>query len=75
MRISGKELKRLREEYPAGARVALDHMDDVQAPKPGTEGTVRFVDDAGSVHVSWDGGGSLAVLYGIDKAHRIGGRA
>ena len=41
-------------------------MDDIQAPPPGTRGTVRGVDDIGSIMVSWDTGGSLSVAYGED---------
>ena len=41
-----------------GARVRLISMDDVQAPPAGTEGTVQYVDDAGTIHVQWDTGDS-----------------
>ena len=41
-------------------------MDDFQAPPPGTRGTVRGVDDIGSIMVSWDTGSSLSVAYGED---------
>ena len=64
--ISMEELQRLREKYKPGTRVELLHMDDVQAPPPGTRGTVRGVDDIGSIMVSWDTGGSLSVAYGED---------
>ena len=33
---------------------------------PGCRGTVRFVDDMGTIHVSWDIGSSLGVVYGED---------
>ncbi len=33
-------------------------MDDIQAPPVGTKGTVRGVDDIGSIMVSWDNGSS-----------------
>ena len=46
-------VERLRRQYPAGCRVELVHMDDMQAPPIGTKGTVTDVDDAGSVMVSW----------------------
>lgn len=45
---SEEEIRNLREHYPAGARVELLQMDDVQAPTIGTKGTVVGVDDAGS---------------------------
>ena len=64
--ISGEELQRLREKYKPGTRVEILHMDDVQAPPPGTRGTVRGVDDIGSIMVNWDTGSSLSVVYGED---------
>mgnify|MGYP002150417403 FL=1 len=42
-------------------------MDDRQAPPRGTEGTVQFVDDAGTIHVQWDTGSSLGLVPGADE--------
>ena len=64
-------VERVRKQYPAGCRVQLDMMDDVQAPPIGTKGTVRGVDDTGSILVNWDNGSSLNVVYGADACHRI----
>lgn len=45
-RIPTKEqVERLRQQYPVGTRITLNHMDDPQAPPPGTKGTVFHVDD------------------------------
>ena len=62
-----KTVARLRKEYPAGTRVRLLEMNDVQAPPVGTEATVRGVDDGGHILVSWDSGGSLNLIPGVDK--------
>lgn len=64
--ISEKALLELRKKYPAGTKVVLCEMDDVQAPPPGTIGTVTLVDDAGGIHVSWETGSSLALLPDVD---------
>lgn len=69
--ISERALKLLREEYKEGDRVVLLNMDDKQAPPPGTKGTVRCVDDAGTIHVSWDTKSSLGVVYGVDSCRKI----
>ncbi len=61
----------LRKEYPIGCRVELVQMDDVQAPPIGTKGTVRGVDDIGSIMVAWDNGSSLHVVYGEDECKII----
>lgn len=50
-----------------GIRVRLISMDDMQTPPAGTEGTVQYVDDAGTIHVHWDTGGSLGLVPGVDE--------
>lgn len=64
-------VKKLREEYPAGTRVELVEMDDSQAPPIGTRGTVKGVDDTGSIMVAWDTGSHLHVIYGEDKCRKV----
>lgn len=68
---SREEVERVREQYPQSCRVVLERMDDLQAPPIGTQGTVRGVDDTGSVMVNWDNGSSLNVVYGEDRCRRI----
>ncbi len=64
-------IERLRKEYPAGTRVELVEMDDLQAPPIGTQGTVEGVDDTGSLLMRWDNGSSLNVIYGVDIVKKI----
>ena len=72
MRMISKEtLRALRERYPAGTRVELVQMDDAQAPPIGTKGTVRGVDDMGSIMVAWDNGCGLSVAYGVDICRKV----
>ena len=71
MRFPSKEIvERIRKEYPVGSRVELVRMDDPQAPPVGTKGTVRGVDDIGSIMVAWDNGSGLSVTYGEDICRR-----
>lgn len=67
--ISKETLDYLRERYPKGARVELVKMEDRFNKKlaPGCRGTVRAVDDIGTIHVAWDCGSSLGVVYGKDE--------
>ena len=62
-----KVIEEIRGIFTKGTRVKLLEMDDPQAPPVGSWGTVTFVDDAGNIHVKWDEGGSLALIYGVDK--------
>ena len=72
MRFPSKEIvEQVRRQYPAGTRVKLLHMDDVQAPPIGTRGTVTGVDDTASLLVAWDNGSHLNVICGEDKVRRI----
>ena len=66
-----KTVEQVRKEYPAGCRVKLLEMDDIQAPPIGTEGTVAYVDDTGSICVRWDNGSGLNVILGVDKCEKI----
>lgn len=72
MRMISKEaLQALRAAFPKGTRVELVQMDDPQAPPIGTKGTVRGVDDIGSIMVSWDNGCGLSVAYGEDICRKV----
>ena len=71
-RFPSRELvESLRKRYPVGYRVELVRMDDPQAPPVGTKGTVRYVDDIGSLGVAWDNGSSLQVVYGEDLCRKL----
>ena len=48
-----KIVEKIRKNYPVGCEVVLDRMEDVQAPPVGTHGTVKSVDDTGSIKVAW----------------------
>ena len=72
MNIPSREIvNQLRNEYPAGTRIKLTGMDDVQVPPIGTLGTVQGVDDMGSIMVHWDNGSTLSLVYGVDSCEKI----
>ena len=51
-----------------GKRIRLVHTDDPYTDlTPGSEGTVDYVDDAGTVHVKWDDGSTLGMISGVDE--------
>ena len=63
----------LRERFPKGTRIELVSMDDLYSKlKPGDRGTVEFVDDIGTIHISWDCGSGLGIVYGEDRIRIIG---
>ena len=67
-RIDQKTLTLVRKEYPSGTRIELIKMNDPYNTTliPGSKGTVVSVDDIGTIHVAWDCGSSLGVVYGED---------
>lgn len=71
MTVSKGIIEYLRDTFPSGCRVMLDQMEDRQAPPVGTLGTVVHVDDIGTIHVKWDTGSSLGVVYGEDQCHKV----
>ena len=54
-------------QHLVGKRVELIYMNDKQSPKPGTKGTVRLIDDEGTIHVEWDSGSHLGLIPSEDK--------
>lgn len=61
-----------KKRYPPGTRIELDFMGDDPHPiEPGTKGTVRVVDDMGTVHCDFDNGRRLGLIPGEDFFHVI----
>jgi hypothetical protein len=51
-----------------GDRVRLVFTSDEYTKlRPGEEGTVHLIDDAGTVHVHWDSGSRLGLVPGEDS--------
>ena len=74
MRVISREvLQNLREQYPKGTRVELISMNDPYNTKliPGCKGTVISVDSIGTIHVAWDCGSSLGIVYGADQCRKV----
>lgn len=63
-----RKVQRIKAQYPGGTRIRLIGMDDPYAPiAPGTEGSVNFVDDIGTLHCTFDNGRTLGVIPGEDS--------
>ena len=58
--------------YPPGTRLELIEMgDDPRPVASGTRGTVKVVDDMGSIHMQWDNGRTLALIPGEDRFRKL----
>ena len=72
MYIDNNLVQRMKETYPPGTRIELDYMGvDPRPIAPGTKGTVRIVDDIGTVHCNFDNGRYLGLVPGEDAFHAI----
>lgn len=72
MFVDEELVQRMKRQYPAGTRIELDHMGDDPRPiAPGTKGTVKVVDDMGTVHCAFDNGRYLGLVPGEDVFHVI----
>lgn len=55
----------LKKVYPPGTRIVLNSMGDDPGPiESGMRGTVKVVDDIGTVHCEFDNGRSLGLIAG-----------
>lgn len=58
--------------YPPGTRIMLLGMENDPNPvESGTRGTVRVVDDIGTLHCDFDNGRSLGVVPGEDSFRKL----
>ena len=72
MYIDHNLVKRMKDTYLPGTRIELDYMGDDPRPiPPGTRGTVRLVDDIGTVHCDFDNRRHLGLVPGEDSFHRV----
>lgn len=61
-------LEQLRKQYPKGTKLQLISMRNEKYPiLPGTVGEVTHIDDAGSIHMRWENGSSLALIPEVDS--------
>ncbi len=61
-----------KEAYPPGTRIMLLHMgDDPQPVEDNMRGTVRVVDDIGTLHCIFDNGRSLGIVPGEDSFRKL----
>lgn len=64
--------ERMKNNYPPGTRIVLLQMGDDPRPiKSNTRGTVRVVDDMGTLHCHFDNGRQLGLVSGEDSFRRL----
>lgn len=64
---SKAKIEWLKERFPKGTRIKLISMEDPHPVEPNTTGTVQIVDDVGTIHMQWDNGRRLGLIYGEDS--------
>jgi hypothetical protein len=70
--LDPEELTSIRATYQPGARVRLVTLGepDRRLLETGSLGTVRSVDDLGTVHVEWDSGVRLGCLLATTRSEQ-----
>lgn len=64
--------QRMKDNYPPGTRIMLLQMgDDPRPVEPNTRGTVRAVDDMGTLHCDFDNGRQLGIVPGEDSFRKL----
>lgn len=67
-----EQAKFYKENYPKGTRIMLLSMGaDIHRIPDHTRGTVRFVDDTGTLHCSFDNGHSHGIIPGEDCFRKL----
>lgn len=61
----------LNKLYPKGTKIKIIAMKDDYPVPSGTKGTVDFIDSEGQIHMKWDNGSSLALIYEYDEFETI----
>lgn len=65
-------VQRIKDSYPPGTRIILLSMgNDPRPVEAGTRGTVKAVDDLGTLHCSFDNGRQLGVVPGEDSFRKL----
>ena len=70
-RLNSEEVAMLREKYPEGSSIVVYSMNDPRPVPPGTRGTVRIVDDMGTIHCNFESGRRLGLIPGVDEFARV----
>lgn len=61
----------IREMYPEGTQIVLTEMRGENQMPYGLKGSVKFVDDAGQIHMKWENGSSLALNINEDTFEKV----
>ena len=64
-------VEKIREMYPEGTQIILQEMQGENQMPYGLKGTVKFVDDAGQIHMRWENGSSLALNIDEDTFEKV----
>ena len=64
-------VEKIREMYSEGTQIILQEMRGESQMPYGLKGTVKFVDGAGQIHMSWENGSSLALNIHEDTFEKV----
>lgn len=65
-------VEKIKSIFNKGMRIELEEMIGESDMPKGLQGEIDFIDDAGHIHVCWDNGRTLSLIYGQDKFKVLG---
>lgn len=70
--LKRQQVEYYKESYPPGTRILLIHMGSEPRPvEDDTKGTVRCVDDMGTIHCDFDNGRCLGIIPKEDSFRKL----
>lgn len=67
-----RQAEMYKKTFPEGTRIMLLKMgDDPRPVEDNTKGTVRLVDDMGTIHCDFDNGRALGIVPGEDRFRKL----
>jgi len=67
-----EQVELVRQNYPKSTRIEVTHIDDPYSKlTAGSRGSVKFIDNTGSLFCDFDNGEHIGLLYGIDEYRKM----
>lgn len=62
-----RRVREMQEKYPEGTRICVTRLNNYELQPDKALATISFVDNLGTLHVTFDNGAKRSVIPGIDS--------
>lgn len=70
--MTALSVEKIKSVFKKSMRVELEEMVGESDMLKGLHGEIDFIDDAGHIHMKWDNGRTLSLIWGKDKFKVLG---